>query len=169
MLGAVQCDVQQQSRLLCGSISQQSHAFQEKLGSRNILLLQSAPCLGSPVFSGPCSGSPQLLQPLSPTPRYKHSGWPCLELVRTWASRFFGEVPPCIVVQSLLGSSSVKLSLQEKRSKWYCRGVPSSFPWKETVIPCPFLPPGFTLLFGLLNKANGYKFYFLTYLWYFYV
>lgn len=100
MLGTVQRDVQQQSRLLCGSVSQQYSSFQEKLGSRNILWLQSALCPSSPIFSGPCSEWPQLLQPLGPVLWYKYSGWPCLELVQTWTLHFPGEVSPCIAVHS---------------------------------------------------------------------
>ena len=58
---------------------------------------------------------------------------------------------------------------QENCSQWDCRDVPSSSSWKETLIACPLLTPGSKLLLGLLNKANGYKLYFITYLRDFYV
>lgn len=90
---------------------------------------------------------------------YNWSGWPCLPLIQPQtSSHFFRGVSPRAVVRSqhLGQQQECEPELPGKCSACYCRGVPSSLPWKDAVLLCLFLTPGFKLLFRLLDKANDY-------------
>lgn len=161
MFGPVQRDVQQQSRLLCGSVSptipffcKSRWALETSSCSR---ALPSSLTLGARGFFG-----------LQSSP-----GCPRLELAPTRALRLLAEVSPCLAVHGrCLGPQQereTELGGQMLRLV-FCRDGPSGFSWKATGKPLPVPhPPGFKLLLGLINKANGYKLYFITYRWYFYV
>jgi len=119
-----------------------------RLGFRSTLCCRALPAQ-QPIPSESCSGGLLLVQHLVPVLRL-----PCLEAVHSRTLSSCSGMSPRVVAPS---------TEQQLSSSWDCRDVPSSFSWKEAVVLCVFLTPGFKLLFRLLDKANDCELPFIIY------